>query len=151
MSTATAKKINPAIEPAIRCVPLSAMEADANLRLCVTLRDQPDSATGYLILLRQTPEARVILGSACDADGNIREWLELWLQDIDSPPPRDALISSNTARDKAWEQLVARLRGADPDGAFSTRSEKTPPRPVFIDTTTWLPWHPVVFYRLRFF
>ena len=142
MSTATAKKNNPAQEPAIRCVPLSAMEADANLRLCVTLRDQPDPATGYLILLRQTPEARVILGSACDADGNIREWLELWLQDIDAPPPRDALISSNTARDKAWEQLVARLRGADPDGAFSTRSEKTPPRPVFIDTTTWQPWHP---------
>ena len=142
MSTATAKKTNSTNETAIRCVPLSAAEADANLRVCVVLREQPDPATGHLILVQQTPEARVIIGAACDADGNVREWLELWLQDIDAPPPRDALISSNSARDKAWEQLVARLRGADPEGAYSTRSEKTPPRPVFIDTKTWQPWHP---------
>lgn len=142
MSTVTAKKTNPAQDTAIRLVPLSADEAAANLRLCAVLREQPDAATGHLILLRQTPEARVILGAACDADGGVREWLELWLQDIDVQPPGETLIASNTARDTAWQQLVTRLRGADPEGAFSSRSEKAPPRPAFIDLATWAPWHP---------
>ena len=145
MSTVTAKKTNPAQESAIRCVPLSSDEAAANLRLCAILREQPDAATGHLILLRQTPEARVILGAACDAEGSVREWLELWLQDIDAQPPGETLIASNTARDTAWQQLVTRLRGADPEGSFSSRSEKTPPRPLFVDIATsqsWQPWHP---------
>lgn len=142
MSTVTSKKQNPAQETAIRCVPLSADEAAANLRLCAVLREQPDAATGHLILLRQTPEARVILGAACDVDGAVREWLELWLQDIDATPPGETLVVSNVARDTAWRQLVTRLRGADPDGAFSSRSEKTPPRPVFVNLATWQPWHP---------
>ena len=145
MSTVTAKKTNPAQESAIRCVPLSSDEAAANLRLCAVLREQPDAATGHLILLRQTPEARVILGAACDAEGSVREWLELWLQDIDAQPPGETLVASNVARDTAWQQLVTRLRGADPEGSFSSRSEKIPPRPVFVDTATsqsWQPWHP---------
>ena len=137
-----AKKTNPAQEAGIRCVPLSTDEAAANLRLCAVLREQPDAATGHLILLRQTPEARVILGAACDADGGVREWLELWLQDIDAQPAGATLIASNTARDAAWQQLVTRLRGADPEGAFSSRSEKAPPRPVFVNLATWAPWHP---------
>ncbi len=142
MSTATAKKPTPAQDTAIRCVPLSAEEAAANLRLCAVLREQPDAVTGHLILLRQTPEARVILGAACDADGAVREWLELWIQDVDAKPQGETLVISNTARDAAWQQLVARLRGADPDGAFSSRSEWTPPRPAFIDLSAWAPSHP---------
>ena len=142
MSTVTAKKTTPAQDTGIRCVPLSSDEAAANLRLCAALREQPDAATGHLILLRQTPEARVILGAACDGDGGVREWLELWVQDIDAKPPGETLVASNTARDTAWTQLVARLRGADPAGAFSSRSEKTPPRPVFVNVATWAPWHP---------
>ncbi|MEO6787885.1 MAG: hypothetical protein ABI318_17310, partial [Chthoniobacteraceae bacterium] len=98
MSTVTAKKATPSQEAAVRCVPLSADEAAANLRLCAVLRNQPDAATGHLILLRQTPEARVILGAACDADGCVREWLELWVQDIDAKPPGETLVVSNTAR-----------------------------------------------------
>ena len=136
------KKTNPAQDNAIRCVPLSTDEAAANLRLCAVLREQPDAATGHLILLRQTPEARVILGAACDADGGVREWLELWLQDIDAQPTGETLVASNTARDAAWQQLVTRLRGADPEGAFSSRSEKAPPRPILVDTAAWQPWHP---------
>ncbi|MEO6785854.1 MAG: hypothetical protein ABI318_06940, partial [Chthoniobacteraceae bacterium] len=31
---------------------------------------------------------------------------------------------------------------ADPEGAFSSRSEKVPPRPVFVDPAAWAPWHP---------
>ena len=142
MSTVTAKKTTPAQDSAIRCVPLSADEAAANLRLCAVLREQPDAATGHLILLRQTPEARVVLGAACDADGGVREWLELWLQDVDAKPPGETLVLSNTARDAAWQQLVARLRGADPAGAFSSRSEKVPPRPAFVNPAAWAPWHP---------
>ena len=142
MSTVTAKKSTPAQEASIRCVPVSADEAAANLRLCAVLREQPDAATGHLILLRQTPEARVILGALCDSDGGVREWLELWMQDIDAKPPGETLVISNTARDTAWQQLVTRLRGADPEGSFSTRSEKAPPLPVQVDLATWQPLHP---------
>jgi hypothetical protein len=142
MSTVTAKKITPTQDAGIRCVPLSSDEVAANLRLCAVLREQPDAAAGHLILLRQTLDARVILGAACDADGAVREWLELWVQDIDAKLPRETLVVSNIARDTAWLQLVTRLRGADPAGAFSSRSEKTPPRPVFVNLATWAPWHP---------
>ena len=142
MSTVTAKKSTPAQEAPIRCVPLSADEAAANLRLCAVLRELPDAATGHLILLRQTPEARVILGAMCDADGSVREWLELWMQDIDAKPPGETLVVSNTARDTAWQQLVTRLRGADPEGSFSSRGEKIPPLPAHVDLATWQPVHP---------
>lgn len=142
MTTANAKKPAPSPQDAIRCVPLSAAEAAASLRLCAVLRDQPDPASGHIVLLRQTPEARVILGAACDSDGSMREWLELWIQDVDAAPPGEALVRSNVARDKAWEQLVARLRGADPDGTFATRCEREPSTPAFIDPKSWQPIHP---------
>jgi hypothetical protein len=142
MSSGTIKKAIPALDDGFRCVPISAAEAAANLRLCAILRTQADPATGHLVLLRQTPEGRAILGAACDVGGNVHQWLELWIQDIEASPAGETLIPSNLARDKGWEQFVARLRGADPDGAFATRYEGEPGRPTFVDITGWRPWHP---------
>jgi hypothetical protein len=142
MKSATAKKSDSTPETAYRCVPISAAEAAANIRLCFVLREQPDPAFGHFILLRQTLEARAVLGAACDADGHVREWLELWIQDVETLPAAETLIPSNRARDKAWEQLVARLRGADPDGSYASIYEKQPLRPVFIDVAKHQPVHP---------
>src|ERR1700742_5232929 len=104
MSTTPPRKTGSNQEVAYHCVPVSAAEAGANFRLCVAIRDEADPATGHLFVLQQTRGARAVLGTICDAGGNVREWLELWLQDIDSSPEGETLVPSNVARDKAWEQ-----------------------------------------------
>ncbi|MEI9893456.1 MAG: hypothetical protein WDN28_06035 [Chthoniobacter sp.] len=137
-----AKKIDPSQEVPFRCLPVSAAEKAASFRLCVAVREHADGATGHLFLLRQVQGARAILGAMCDAGGNIREWLELWIQDVEASASAETLVPSNKAGDKAWELLVARLRGADPEGAFSNVYEKQPAPPVFIDLAKGQPWHP---------
>jgi hypothetical protein len=142
MNAPSAKKTEPAAKAPYRCIPVSATEAAANFRLCVVLRDPLDPVAGHFLLLRNAPGARAILGALCDAENHVREWLELWIQDVESMPGGETLVPSNAARDKAWEQLVARLRETDPGGSFSTIHEKEPPGPVFIDISHWRPWHP---------
>ena len=142
MTTATTQKTNPARDTAIRCVPISQSEAAASLRFCAVLREQADPASGHLVLLRQIPEARAILGAVCDMSGHVHDWIELWIQDIELPPVGETLIPSNLTRDAAWRQVVASLRGAGTDGSFSTEYEKAPPKPAFIDVAKWQPWHP---------
>src|ERR1700745_1815746 len=64
-------------------IPLHASEAGATVRLCVLTRQAPDPAGGHLVLLRDLPDAMVYLGCLTDAGGRLREWVELWVQNVD--------------------------------------------------------------------
>jgi hypothetical protein len=127
-------------ETAIRCAPVTAAEASANIRLCIALRQQPDPATGHFVLLRRSPGASAYLGAVCDSENQVKEWLELWVQNVEGAPAGETLTPSNASRDKAWGQLVARLREADPGASFSTMHEKEPPGLIYINVETWEPW-----------
>ena len=63
-----------------------------------------------LCCLRTTPDADVFLGALCDASGEAREWLELWVQRFDGPA-EGAL--SNGECDARWRRLVKAIRATD--------------------------------------
>jgi hypothetical protein len=142
MTMSGAHKIDPSKEVPYRCVAVAAGESSASFRLCVAVREHADVAAGHLFLLRQVHGARAVLGAMCDAAGQVREWLEIWVQDVEAPASSETLIPSCKANDKAWELLVKQLREADPEGAFSSVFEKAPSRPAFVDLAKWQPWHP---------
>ena len=64
-------------------IPIQESEAGATMRLCVLARQTPDPAAGQLVLLRDLPDAMVYLGCLTDAGGRLREWAELWVQNVD--------------------------------------------------------------------
>src|SRR3974390_497328 len=64
-------------------IPIQESEAVATVRLCVLARQTPDPAAGNLVLLRDLPDAMVYLGCLTDAGGRLREWAELWVQNVD--------------------------------------------------------------------
>ena len=64
-------------------IPVSAADQGAPLRLCVLVRETPDPAAGHLVLLRDLHDAAVYLGCVVDAAGRAREWLEVWVQNVD--------------------------------------------------------------------
>ena len=118
------------LEPGFRCVPISPSEASASIRLCVVTRETADPASGHFILLRQTQDARVLLGAISDASGRIHEWVELWYQDVSGE-------TVNAVRDQQWDKLGAILEEAEPDSHYGL--PKSPKEPVFLETKTWQP------------
>ncbi len=118
------------LEPGFRCAPISPSEAAASVRLCVVVREVADPASGNFVLLRQTQDARVLLGATTDASGRIHQWVELWYQEVDN----DIL---NATRDDQWAQLAATLEQSEPETYYTLPD--VPPQPVVLDTKTWQP------------
>src|SRR5256884_6803574 len=90
-------------------IPIQETEAGATLRLCVLARQTPDPAAGHLVLLRDLPDAMVYLGCLTDAGGRLREWVELWVQNVDGlegslPAMREAF--ANPGIDERWSKTA---------------------------------------------
>src|SRR5882757_1269745 len=64
-------------------IPLHDSDIGASIRLCVLARKVADPAVGHLVLLRDFPDASVYLGCLTDAGGRLREWIEIWVQNVD--------------------------------------------------------------------
>lgn len=106
------------------------------LRLCALVARRPDPATGPLLLLRDLPDARVYLGCVTDAAGAVREWVELWVQDIDGlqsslPALREAI--SNQVLDERWAARAALAQRLGPTAFLCTGWERKNPPACFLD------------------
>src|SRR5262245_19052121 len=55
---------------------------ESPLRLCVVVRQTPDPGAGQFVILRELHDARVYAGCVTDAGGRLREWVELWVQNV---------------------------------------------------------------------
>jgi hypothetical protein len=55
------------------------------LLLTVLVRWEGEDPSGPVFLLREVPRAQVYLGAICDADANIYEWVEVWVQTFNAP------------------------------------------------------------------
>src|SRR5438045_9588217 len=82
--------------------PISDTERGA-VRLCALV--QTKGGDTPLIVLRETLDARVLLGCLADAAGRVQEWVEIWVQDAGGlagalPGYRAAL--NNTMLDRRW-------------------------------------------------
>ncbi len=126
-------------------IPIQESELSAMVRLCVLTRQVPDPAAGYLVLLRDLPDARVYLGCLTDAGGRLREWAELWFQNVDGlesslPAVREAF--SNHAMDERWANIAKSFAALNPRRFIQTGWETKHPLPTFLDLSRKQPVHP---------
>ncbi|HEY5913625.1 MAG TPA: hypothetical protein VJA21_23810 [Verrucomicrobiae bacterium] len=115
--------------------PIHSFGDNTPLRLCVLTRLQPDAATGWFVVVRELPNARVYLGAVCDAAGRIQEWVEIWTQTSEL---RDLVFSSYEERltnhtfDQRWRSEFESSLANLPDTVIVTGMETRNPNPVLI-------------------
>jgi hypothetical protein len=134
MPSPAASKLPPAYTP----VPLSPGQDAAPLRLCVVIRKAPDPVAGHLVVLRDTIDARVLLGCITDAAGRPHRWLEIWIQTADTlndTPQAYRQGLTNAALDDRWRRQCEAFDQLDPEapGLLRTGWEDSHPAPSFID------------------
>ena len=127
-------------------VPVSVDQMNAPVRLCVVVRVEPDPVAGHFVLLRDTIDARVLLGGISDAQGRVHEWVELWIQDLDGlsnavPAYVDNL--TNEVLDRRWTSHTQSLDRMDQSPLIKTSWEEHHPPPIFLDLNKLEPVHPV--------
>ena len=67
-----------------RAVPLYRRDKTAPLRLCVVVQDNAEAVGGPFVLLRDLADASVYLGCIIDAGLTVREWIEIWVQNLEN-------------------------------------------------------------------
>lgn len=126
-------------------VPISQTDGTASLRICVLVRQTPDPAAGNLLVLRDLHDAVVYLGCIVDASGRAREWIELWVQNVEgleSSLPAYRETFSNYALDARWAAQAERFCELDAENCVQTGWETAHPLPSFLDLSTAQPVHP---------
>jgi hypothetical protein len=126
-------------------IPIQETETTATVRLCVLARNTPDSAAGQLVLLRDLPDAMVHLGCLTDAGGRLREWVEVWVQNLDgleASLPAMAESFSNHALDERWTATSLAFQNLNTEGFIQTSANSVHPLPVFLDLSLKQPVHP---------
>ena len=135
MDTAKTAASSTGVPEGFAALPVSVSDEKSSLRLCVFLRDKPDPTAGHLVTLRDLHDARVYLGCVVDAAGHLREWVELWVQNVDGldsglPACRESL--SNSSLDARWKEQFEAFQELNPSALLRTGWESTHPRPAFL-------------------
>ena len=145
MSGQTNNTVTSRVPEGYLAIPIHAVSSTTPLRVCVLVRRVPDPVAGHFVLLRDLPEAMVYLGCIADAGNRLREWIELWVQNVDGleaslPAVREAF--SNRTLDARWMQQAETLAALDPAGALHTGWETKHPLPCFLDLAQAAAIHP---------
>ena len=108
-----------------RAVPLFEVTPESP-RVCLLAREEPDPVGGALVVLRHTPEARVLLGCLTDAGDRVIAWLELWFQSA------GADVAGAVDSDKQWGRLLSAWEKSGGIG-LQTGWEREHPKPCYLD------------------
>ena len=136
MSPAPPKHALASLPAGYVAIPVSADQEAAPLRICVVVRPEPDPAAGHLVVLRDMIDSQVLLGCTADANGDVQQWLEVWVQNLDQlvnviAACREAL--TNTVLDQRWRAHYRAVQDLDATALVATGWEETHPLPTFID------------------
>lgn len=125
-------------------------EENGSLRVCVVIRTQGvKPGESPLVGLRETLDAKVVLGCVCDAGGRVHDWLELWVQDTAGLAGalavyREAL--NNATLDAKWAARATEMEKLDSTGGvlgaggmIRTGLETQHPGPMFVDVSRLAP------------
>jgi len=128
-------------------VPVFAPAEHATLRLCVLLSNKPQESTGsQLVVLRETLDARVLLGCVIDASSRVHQWIELWIQNVDQVADSPAALRKNLSNrllDERWAEMAQALLAIDGRVVIHTGFEAQHCPPILIDLATGKPWQPM--------
>src|SRR5437762_9882474 len=92
------------IPPGYRAVPLDASPGRFSWPACVLARESGASGT-ELVMLANVPDARAFLGCVLDSAGKVREWLQLWVQNLEDFGTNDTGLEdqvSSAQLDRRW-------------------------------------------------
>ncbi len=106
------------------------------LPIYAVVRETPDPAAGHFVSLRDTPQARVLLGCTADGDGRPQEWLELWVQHTQPPAdldPASRAHLTNAVWDARWRDLSSALRRGEAGSVLTTPFERGHLPPAVLD------------------
>lgn len=134
-----------AVPEGYRAIAIRASNEPTPVRLCVLARTEPEAGVSPLVLLRNLTDASVYLGCLTDAGGRVREWLEIWVQNLDGlsdsyPAYRERI--SNHVLDEQWGLRAKTFRELDPEGFLEMGWESAHPLPTFLDLEKTAPVHP---------
>jgi len=145
MSAVTPNAMPLAIQEGYRAIALDPDDATAPLRICLVLKESPDPVGGLLVSIGETADASVFLGCVTDAAGQVREWLEVWMQNLDNLEqrfPAHVSIFCNELMDRQWVQRAERWWAATPDSFIITGWEQQHPLPLFLTLSLDATVHP---------
>ncbi|MGB2862755.1 MAG: hypothetical protein WBC05_05450 [Sedimentisphaerales bacterium] len=126
-------------------VPIAEDQILSVLKICVLVRPEPDPVGGHLVVLRNTVDAKILLGCIVDASAQVLDWLELWLQNsgtLINTPTASRLLLSNAMLDERWKRQFRAFEQLDASAIVTTGMETSNPLPTLIDVSTGLPLHP---------
>src|SRR5687767_12516472 len=129
-----------------RAVAIHPGAAQNPLRVCVLVRTQPDPVGGHYVVLRDFADASIYLGCVLDANQNVWEWLELWVQNLDHLPasfPHYRDNFSNDILDERWTLMAEAFRDLDPENSLETGWEAGHPPPLMADIASAAATQPV--------
>jgi hypothetical protein len=145
MSAVTPNAMPLTIQEGYRAIVLEPNDAASTLRLCLVLKDSPDPAGGLLVSLGETADASVYLGCITDAVGQVREWVEIWMQNLENLEkrfPAHVPIFCNALLDRQWTERAERWRAATPEAFLATGWEHQHPLPLFLNLSLESAVHP---------
>jgi hypothetical protein len=119
-----------------RLVALHRADEAVPLRLSLVVQDSAEPVGGQFVLLRDFADASVYLGCIADAAGTVREWIEIWVQNIENFAtsfPSRTESASNRLLDELWVRRATAFREIEPDTFLSTGWETEHPPPIFFD------------------
>jgi hypothetical protein len=115
------------------------------ISICVVIRKKQDPAGGWLVPVNRLYDATVYLGCMRDARGNLKDWLEIWVQSVskgeqDNPSKNTQL--NNGLLDQRWVQRATLLQQLDPKSVIAGPWQEEHPLPLYFARDTWEPLNP---------
>ncbi len=136
-------KLPVALPSSHMAVPITPEQVGVPVRVCVVVRRGAASggggagaAGGALEPIRETLDARVVLGALVDSDSRVLRWLEVWLQQTDGPGLRVSTAQeslSNSVLDERWSARCDLYDRLAPEGVVRTGFEREHPPSTLID------------------
>jgi len=126
-------------------IPVTVEQKDSPLKICVIVKLERDPAAGYLVVLRDTIDARILLGCVIDADEKVHHWIELWIQTLDGLAGTAAVSRrplTNPMLDDRWIRQFHAFESLEAAGIIKTGWESAHPKPIFLDMAILEAIHP---------
>lgn len=128
-----------------RRVLLRAEDLDSPLAICLLARAGTTQSPPF-ILLRESTDASIYLGCVVDHAGDPKQWVEIWVQDVDRMvnsfrAQLEAL--TNALLDQRWTNRATMFRSLDRTAFIETGWETSHPTPALVDPKEGRIVHPI--------
>jgi hypothetical protein len=128
-----------------RGVSLRAEDRDASVAIRLFVRTDPSESPPF-ILLRETLDASIYLGSIVDRAGHPKAWVEIWVQNVDRVAfsfRAQLEPLTNSILDRRWTDRVTMFRALKRGTIIETGAEYDHPVPALIDAKEGAVVYPV--------